>query len=147
VVEVEVDIETGAVTLLNHVIVHDCGKVIHPGIVDGQITGGAVHGIGNALFEDMIHDAEGQPVSTNFGEYLLPTATEMPPIRIGHLETLSPLNPLGVKGAGESGTIPAIPAVVRAVENALAPFGVQINRYPLNPERIVDLIDAARGQP
>lgn len=146
VAEVEVDIETGAVTLLNHVIVHDCGKVIHPGIVDGQITGGAVHGIGNALFEDMLYDAEGQPVSTNFGEYLLPTATEMPPIRIGHLETLSPLNPLGVKGAGESGTIPAIPAVVRAVENALAPFGVQINRYPLNPERVVNLIDASRGQ-
>lgn len=145
VAEVEVDIETGLVTLLNHVIVHDCGKVIHPGIVDGQITGGVVHGIGNALFEDMIHDAEGQPVSTNFGEYLLPTATEMAPILIGHIETLSPLNPLGVKGAGESGTIPAIPAVVRAVEHALAPFGVRINRYPLNPERVVDLIDASRA--
>lgn len=146
VAEVEVDIETGAVTLLNHVIVHDCGKVIHPGIVDGQITGGVVHGIGNALFEDMIHDAQGQPVSTNFGEYLLPTAPEMPPIRIGHLETLSPLNPLGVKGAGESGTIPAIPAVIRAVEHALAPFGAQISRYPLNPERIVDLIEAGRNK-
>lgn len=146
VAEVEVDIETGAVTLLNHVIVHDCGRVIHPGIVDGQIIGGVVHGIGNALFEEMIHDAEGQPVSTNFGEYLMPTATEMPPIRIGHVETLSPLNPLGVKGAGESGTIPAIPAVVRAIEDALSPYGVQINRYPLNPERIVDLIDAARNR-
>lgn len=146
VVEVEVDIETGAVDLHNYVVVHDCGRVINPKIVDGQITGGVVHGIGNALFEEMIYDASGQPVSTNLGEYLLPTATEIPPIRIGHIETPSPLNPLGIKGAGESGTIPAIAAVVAAVENALSPFGVVVDRYPLNPERVVDLIDAARDR-
>lgn len=145
VAEVEVDIETGAVHLLNYVVIHDCGRVINPKIVDGQITGGVVHGIGNALFEEMIYDTGGQPVSTNLGEYLLPTATEIPPIRIGHIETPSPLNPLGIKGAGESGTIPAIATVVSAVENALSPFGVVVDRYPLNPERVVDLIDAARS--
>ncbi len=146
VVEVEVDPDTGHVRLLNHVIVHDCGRVIHPGIVDGQITGGVVHGIGNALFEEMVYDTAGQPVSMNLGEYLMPTAPELPPIRVGHIETLSPLNPLGVKGAGESGTIPAIPAIIRAVEDALKPFGVTIDRYPLNPERIVAMIDAANGR-
>ena len=146
IAEVEVDAETGAVELINYVVIHDCGTILNPKIVDGQITGGVVHGIGNALFEEMIYDAGGQPVSTNLGEYLLPTATEIPPIRIGHIETPSPLNPLGVKGAGESGTIPAIAAVVAAVENALAPFGVVIDRYPLNPERVVDMIDAARAE-
>jgi carbon-monoxide dehydrogenase large subunit len=145
VAEVEVDIETGAVHLLNYVVVHDCGRVINPRIVDGQITGGVVHGIGNALFEEMVYDAAGQPVSTNLGEYLLPTATEIPRIHIGHVETLSPLNPLGIKGAGESGTIPAVAAIVAAVENALESFGVVVDRYPLNPERVVDLIDAARA--
>lgn len=144
VAEVEVDIETGAVYLRNYVVVHDCGRVINPKIVDGQITGGVVHGIGNALFEEMVYDAAGQPVSTTLAEYLLPTATEIPPIRIAHIETPSPLNPLGVKGAGESGTIPAIAAVVSAVENALKPFGVTVARYPLNPERVVALIEAAR---
>lgn len=143
VVEVEVDIETGAVNLLNYVVVHDCGKIINPKIVDGQITGGVVHGIGNALFEEMLYDSNGQPVSVNFGEYLLPTASEMPPMQIAHVESLSPLNPLGVKGAGESGTIPATAAVVSAIENALAPFGAMISRYPLNPERIVALVDGA----
>ena len=144
-VELEVDVETGGVRLLNYVVVHDCGRVINPRIVDGQITGGVVHGIGNALFEEMIYDANGQPVSTNFGEYLMPTAPEIPPMLVAHVETPSPLNPLGVKGAGESGTIPAIAAVVSAVEDALAPFGVSIDRYPLNPERIIDMIDAGRA--
>jgi len=148
VAEVEVDPDTGMVELVNHVIVHDCGRIIHPGIVDGQITGGAVHGIGNALFEEMVYDGTGQPVSMTLGEYLMPTAPEMPPIRIGHLETPSPLNPLGVKGAGESGTISAIPAVIRAVEDALKPYRVFVHRYPLNPERVLRWIDAARqGEP
>ena len=132
--------------LRHYVVIHDCGHVINPKIVDGQITGGVVHGVGNALFEEMIYDASGQPVSTNLGEYLLPTATEIPQIRIGHIETPSPLNPLGIKGAGESGTIPAIAAIIAAVENALAPFGVVVERYPLNPERVVDMIDAARAR-
>jgi carbon-monoxide dehydrogenase large subunit len=144
IAEVEVDIETGAVTLLNYCVAHDCGRLINPMTVDGQIIGGAVHGIGNALFEHMIYDDAGQPLTTNYGEYLLPLATELPRIRIAHLETPSPLNPLGIKGAGEGGTIPAMAAVIAAVEDALAPLGVTIEAYPIEPERLLDQIDAAR---
>ena len=97
VAEVEVDVETGAVTLLDYRVAHDCGTLINPMLVEGQIVGGVVHGIGNALYEHMKYDAEsGQPVTTNFGDYLLPIATEIPPIRLQHMESPSPLNPLGV---------------------------------------------------
>ena len=101
VCEVEVDLGTGEVKLLNYSVAHDCGRKINPLIVEGQIIGGVVHGIGNALFEEMIYDENGQPQNTNYGEYLLPIATEMPQINIVHQETPSPLNPLGLKGAGE----------------------------------------------
>ena len=142
VCEVEVDTGTGEVKLLNYCVAHDCGKKINPLIVEGQIIGGVVHGIGNALFEQMIYDDGGQPQNTNYGEYLLPLATEMPPINIVHQETPSPLNPLGLKGAGEGGTIPAANAVVAAIENALQDFGVVIDRYPVTPEYLCNLIDA-----
>jgi carbon-monoxide dehydrogenase large subunit len=144
VAEVEVDIETGAVTILRYTALHDCGTVINPMVVEGQVVGGIAHGIGNALFERLLHDAAGEPQTVNFGDYLLPTAPEMPPIAIVHTETLSPLNPLGLKGAGEGGTIAAIAAIIGAVENALAPFGVKINEAPIAPARIVGLIEAAR---
>ncbi len=141
--EVEVDIETGAVRILRYVVAHDCGRLINPRLVDGQIIGGVVHGIGNALFERMVHDESGQPLTTNYGEYLLPIATEMPRIEIHHLETPAPNNPLGIKGAGEGGTIPAAAAVIAAIENALAPFGARIAKHPLAPEDILDLVDQA----
>jgi carbon-monoxide dehydrogenase large subunit len=112
-------------------------------LVEGQIRGGVVHGIGNALLERMVYDEGGQPVTTNYGEYLLPTAPEMPRIEIEHLETPSPLNPIGVKGAGEAGTIPAAACVISAIEDALRPFGVRITAHPLSPEMILDLIDEA----
>ncbi len=132
IAEVEVDVETGAVTLLDYWVAHDCGTRINPMLVEGQIVGGVVHGIGNALFEHMKYDREsGQPLTTNFGEYLLPLATEMPPIRVEHMETPSPSNPLGVKGAGEGGTIPAISCIVSAIEDALKPLGVKVNEYPI----------------
>lgn len=143
VAEVEVDIGTGDVKLLNYVIAHDCGKMINPMLVDGQIIGGVVHGIGNALFERMVYDDSAQPLSMNYGEYLLPIATEMPPIEVLHQETPSPCNPLGVKGAGEGGTIPAANAVIAAIENALEPFGVVVNDHPVSPQRICELLDAA----
>ncbi|MCZ6510015.1 MAG: xanthine dehydrogenase family protein molybdopterin-binding subunit, partial [Alphaproteobacteria bacterium] len=127
VAEVEVDIGTGEVKVLRYSVAHDCGIMINPMMVDGQIIGGVVHGIGNALFERMIYDDQGQPLTTNYGEYLLPLASEMPHIDIVHQETPSPLNPLGVKGAGEGGTIPAAPAIVAAIENALSDFGVVID--------------------
>ena len=146
VAEVEVDIETGGVTILRYTVLHDCGAVINPMVVEGQVVGGVAHGIGNALFERLHHDGGAQPQTTNFAEYLLPTATDMPPITILHTETASPLNPLGLKGAGEGGTIASIAAIIGAVENALTPFGVRITEAPISPARIVALIEAARAR-
>jgi aerobic carbon-monoxide dehydrogenase large subunit len=140
VAEVEVDVETGAVRILRYVIAHDCGRILHPLIVDGQILGGAAHGIGNALYEWMGYDDNAQPVTTNFGEYLLVTATEMPPVEIIHHESPSPLNPLGVKGVGECGVVPAPAAIISAIEDALSPFGARVTKTPLFPRDIVALV-------
>lgn len=145
IAEVEVDVETGFVKLLRYVVVHDCGTMINPLIVEGQIVGGVVHGISNALFERLIYDSSGQPLVTNYGEYPMAIATEMPRIEIDHLVTPSPLNPLGIKGAGEGGTIPALAAIVNAIEDALKPFGVVIDYYPVTPPYLLDLIDKARA--
>lgn len=142
VAEVEVDIETGSVRILRFVLAHDCGRIVNPMIVDGQIAGAIAHGIGNALFEWMGFDDQAQPITTNFGEYLLVTAPEMPPLDIIHRPSISPLNPIGVKGVGESGVIPTPAAIVSAVENALSPFGVQLSKAPLTPADIVSAIAA-----
>jgi carbon-monoxide dehydrogenase large subunit len=120
IAEVEVDIDTGAVKIVRFTVMHDCGTVINPMVVEGQVVGGVAHGIGNALFERLLHDADGQPQTVNFADYLLPGSTDMPPIEILHAETPSPLNPLGMKGAGEGGTIPAIAATRRRGERAHA---------------------------
>lgn len=143
VAEVEVDIRTGYVKILRYSVAHDSGKLINPLIVDGQIQGGVAHGIGNALFEWMGYDDNAQPVTTNFGEYLLPMATDVPRVKMAHIETPSPLNPLGVKGAGEGGTIPAAAAITAAIEDALSPFGVKLTQTPVFPQRIVELLKAA----
>jgi aerobic carbon-monoxide dehydrogenase large subunit len=147
IAEVEVDIATGNTTVLNYMIVHDCGRVINPMVVEGQVVGGVVHGIGNAFFERMIYDDNAQPLSTNFGEYLLPTANETPKIEVHHQETPSPFNPLGMKGAGEGGTIASIAALIGATEDALSIFGVTLNEAPVSPQRIVELLgDHAFGE-
>lgn len=146
IAEVEVDPATGAVVILDYVVAHDCGKMLNPLLVEGQVIGGVVHGIGNAFFERMVYDNAGQPLSTNYGEFLLPTATEIPAIRIAHVETSSPLNPLGAKGAGESGTIPAAAALIGAVENALREFNVKISRHPISPQDIVEFIELGKAQ-
>ena len=125
-VEVEVDAETGAVSLLRYVVVSDCGRLINQMVVEGQIVGGVVHGIGNALFERMVYDDNAQPMTTNLSEYLLPSAMELPPIEVLHHISPSPLNPLGVKGVGECGVIPAAAAIISAIEDALEPFNVHI---------------------
>ena len=143
-VEVEVDIGTGGVRILRYVVVSDCGFLINPMLVEGQIVGGVVHGIGNALLERMIYGQDGQPLTTNFGDYLLPSATELPRIEVITHVSPSPLNPLGVKGVGECGVIPAAAAIMSAIEDALQPFGVEICETPLFPDRIVELIGAAR---
>jgi len=140
VAEVEVDPGTGNIQVLNYVIVHDSGKLINPTIVEGQITGGAAHGLGCALFERMIYDERGQPQTTNFADYLLPTAPEVPFFDVVHMESPTPLNPLGVKGAGEGGTIPVTSAIASAVEDALSPFGIIIQDLPIEPARIVEMI-------
>ncbi len=144
VCEVEVDTATGEVKILRYVVAHDCGQLINPLLVDGQIRGGVVHGVGNALHEHMIYDADAQPMTTNYGDYLLPVATDMPPIEIMHIETPSPLNPIGVKGAGEGGTIPATACVISAIEDALKPLGVTLGEQPVSPQRLVELIAKAK---
>jgi carbon-monoxide dehydrogenase large subunit len=143
VAEVEVDLGTGAVAILGYSVAHDCGNVINPLIVDGQVQGGVAHGIGNALLEWMKYDENAQPLTTSFADYLLPMATDVPTCRIAHVETPSPLNPIGVKGAGEGGTIPAAAAIVAAIENALSPFGIRFAETPVMPNRIVEALDVA----
>lgn len=138
--EVDVDIETGEVKVLRYIVAHDCGRLINPRLVDGQIQGGVVHGIGNALYERMVFDDAGTPLSVNYGEYLLSGACESPAVEIHHVETPSPVNPIGVKGAGEGGTIPAAACIISGIENALAPFGIRINEHPVSPARIVELM-------
>jgi carbon-monoxide dehydrogenase large subunit len=146
-VEVEVDVETCGVRILRYVVVNDSGRIINPMIVEGQLTGGVAHGIGNALFEWMGYDEAAQPVTTTFADYLLPSATEVPRIELKLAEFPSPLNPLGVKGVGESGCVPAAAAIVSAIENALAPFGVRISEYPVTPARLFALLASCRRQP
>ncbi len=144
VAEVEVDIETGQVSLRRYLALQDSGKLINPMLVDGQVHGGIVHGIGNAVLECMRFDETAQPLSTTFAEYLLASAPDLPRIETMFVQSLSPNNPLGAKGVGEVGTIPAAAAVIAAVEDALSPFGVTISRTPLSPQDILGLIAAAR---
>ncbi|HEX9810319.1 MAG TPA: xanthine dehydrogenase family protein molybdopterin-binding subunit [Alphaproteobacteria bacterium] len=146
VAEVEVDPETGGVRILDYVLVIDCGRMVNPMTVAGQALGGTAHGIGNALYERMVFDENAQPLTTNLADYLLVSATEVPRIRILHLESPSPLNPLGVKGVGELGAIGAPAAIISAVEDALEPLGVRIGRTPISPPEIVALIERGRGQ-
>jgi carbon-monoxide dehydrogenase large subunit len=139
--EVEVDPATGGVTLLRYVAMQDSGTLVNPSIVEGQVHGGIVHGIGNALFEYMRYDDDAQPISTTFADYLLPTSTEIPHLEVLFMESPSATNPLGVKGVGEVGTIPVTSAVASAVDDALRDYGVRIAAVPIDPVRLVELID------
>jgi aerobic carbon-monoxide dehydrogenase large subunit len=136
----EIDPATGAVTILRYVVSEDCGVMINPTVVEGQIAGGVVQGIGGVLYEHMPYDDGGNPLATTFVDYLLPTAAEVPMIEYGHIETPAPTNPGGHKGMGEGGAIASPPAVINAVADALAPLGVTIRRQPLSPGEIVSLI-------
>jgi CO/xanthine dehydrogenase Mo-binding subunit len=140
---VEVDPATGDLKFLRYVVVHDCGVIINPTIVEGQIHGGVAQGIAGAFYERLHFDDSGQLINASFMDFLMPTAVEVPRIEIAHIETPSPLNPLGVKGVGEAGTIPVAALVAEAVEDALAPFGVRVREMPLSPGRIRELIDEA----
>ena len=143
--EVEVDRETAMVTITKYVVVHDCGRVINPLIVEGQIQGGVAHGIGNAFYEQLKYDESGQLLNASFMDYLLPTASEVPPITIAHAETPSPLNPLGVKGVGEAGCIPTGAAFAQAVEDAVGDARFEILEIPLSPCRLYELLEDMHG--
>jgi aerobic carbon-monoxide dehydrogenase large subunit len=143
VVEAEVDPETGGVRLTRYVVVHDCGRMINPMMVEGQVHGAVVHGIGSTLLEWMRYDETGQPLTVSLADYLLPTVDVVPPIEIHHMESPSPLNPLGVKGTAESGTIGAPAAIVSAIEDALRPLEVRIRELPVTPARLLALIEQA----
>ena len=141
---VEVDPETATVEIKRYLVVHDCGTIINPMLVEGQIHGGVAHGIGNAFYEQLIYDEQGQLLNASFMDYLLPTATDVPPIETAHRETPSPYNVVGLKGVGEAGCIPTGAVFAQAVEDALAGSGVEITEIPLSPNRLFELIEAAR---
>ncbi|GGF97558.1 xanthine dehydrogenase family protein molybdopterin-binding subunit [Paenibacillus abyssi] len=137
---VEVDIKTGQVRIEKFVCSHDCGTIINPMIVDGQIEGGIAHGIGGALMENLEYNESGSLVNLDFQSYLCPTAMEVPVIESHHLQSPSPFTPLGTKGMGEGGTIPSPAAITNALEDALAPFNVRVKDLPLTPERVLGWI-------
>jgi len=134
---VEVDIDTGEVTLLKHWCVEDCGRIINPQLVDEQIRGGIVQGLGAALFEEIHYDADGQLLNGSMADYLVPMAAEMPDMIIGHVETPTKESALGAKGAGEAGTAGAPAAVMNAINDALRPMGAQVTDMPFTPDRIL----------
>ncbi len=140
---VEVDSETMNVAIKRYVVVHDCGTVINPLILEGQVQGGVAQGIGNAFYEQLIFDENGQLLNGTLMDYLLPTALEVPTVEAGHTVTPSPLNPLGIKGAGEAGAIPVGPLFVQAVEDALQ-NRIEILECPVSPRRLWELMEAAR---
>jgi len=133
---VETDPLTAEIRIVRYVVVHDCGRLINPMIVEGQIHGGVAQGVGGALYERMVYDADGQLLNASFMDFLMPYATEIPHIETGHLETPSPLNPLGIKGAGEAGVIPVSAVIASAIEDA---EGIDIDRMPISPSELFDL--------
>ena len=135
----EVDIDTGHVTLTRYIVSEDVGAMINPNVVEGQIAGGTVQGIGGALLENLAYDDDGNPLSSTFVDYLLPTATEVPSIEYGHVEIPGP-GVGGYKGVGEGGAIGSTPAVINAINDALAPLGVTVTQLPASPATIVELL-------
>jgi carbon-monoxide dehydrogenase large subunit len=143
---VKVDEETGRVEVQRYAVAHDCGTIINPMLVDGQIHGGVAHGIGNALYEEVIHDESGQILNASYMDYYLPGALEVPRMEVAHIETPTPLNPLGCKGAGEGGTIPSPTAIALAIEDALADLNVKVDRLPVRPDVLLNSIETAKRQ-
>ncbi len=140
----EVDVDTGHVKLTRYIVSEDVGPMINPNVVEGQIAGGTVQGIGGALLENMVYDDSGNPLSSTFVDYLLPTASEVPQIEYGHVEIPGP-GVGGYKGCGEGGAIGSTPAVINAINDALAPLGVTLTRLPASPATIVELVEQANA--
>jgi carbon-monoxide dehydrogenase large subunit len=143
-VALEVEAGTGEVKILKYVIVEDCGVVINPKSVEGQIHGATAHGIGGTLYEELVYDENGQLLTSTFMDYLVPTALEIPEMEVGHIVTPTPVNPLGAKAAGEAGTSACPAAIMNAVADALKPLGVKVTEMPLTPSRVWAMIDRAR---
>jgi carbon-monoxide dehydrogenase large subunit len=145
-VVVEIDPETGDVRIDRYVVVEDCGVMINPMIVDGQVRGGVAQGIASALYEQLVYDDDGQPVTSTLIDYTIPTATEVPPVEIFHLETPCAYTETGAKGMGEGGTIGAPGAIANAVTDALSHLGIEVDRLPVTPDRLRAAIKEARAQ-
>jgi CO/xanthine dehydrogenase Mo-binding subunit len=133
---VQIDPRTFSLKFLKYVVVHDCGRVINPMVLEGQIQGGVAQGIAGSFYERLLYDEDGQLRNASFMEFLMPYATEIPDVEMHHIETPSPLNPLGIKGAGEAGTIPVAAMLASAIEDAM---GVRVDEMPLHPSRLFEL--------
>ena len=138
------DPETGGVEILDYVVAEDAGVLVNPMIVDGQIIGGTAQGVGSALYEEMPFDAQGQPLAATLADYLLPGSTDVPNVRILHMETPSPYTELGQKGVGEGGAIGPAAAIANAVNDALRPLGTELCEIPITPPRILAALAKAR---
>jgi carbon-monoxide dehydrogenase large subunit len=141
---IEVDPETMMVDIKRYVAVEDCGTMLNPLIVDGQVHGGVALGIGNSYYEQLIYDENGQLLNASLADYLIPTASEIPRMEVGHEETKSPLNELGSKGAGEAGAIPVPALFAQALEDALADYDIEITETPMSPNKLFELLQAAK---
>ena len=141
----EVDPETCEVKVLKYVVVHDCGRVLNPLLVDGQVHGGVAQGLGNAFYEELVYDEQGQLLNASFMDFLVPTALDVPRVEVGHQETVAPQNELGTKGAGEAGAIPTAAVFAQALEDALDVPGLEIRDIPLNPSKLWHRVEAARA--
>jgi carbon-monoxide dehydrogenase large subunit len=136
----EIDTDTGMIKLLKHWVVEDCGTIINPQLVDEQIRGGVVQGLGGALYEHCLYSPEGQLLNGNMADYLVPMAVEMPDIEIGHIQTPTQTSEIGAKGAGEAGTGGAPAAVLNAVNDALAPLGTKVSTQPITPQVVLQAL-------
>jgi aerobic carbon-monoxide dehydrogenase large subunit len=142
---VAVDVRTGAIELLDYAVAEDCGTVINPMIVEGQVRGGVIQGIGTALYEEIPYNEQGQPLALTLADYLMPTAAEMPEIKVAHMQTPTTFTEYGVKGMGEGGAIAPAAAIANAVRDALGAIGAELNETPLTPRRVLAAIRAAQG--
>jgi carbon-monoxide dehydrogenase large subunit len=143
---VEIDPETYEIRIERFAVAEDCGRLVNPLIVDGQVHGGVAQGIGAALYEEVVYDEQGQLNTASLVDYLVPSACEIPPMQLAHVESVSPTTLGGFRGMGEGGTIGAPAALANALADALAPLGIEINELPVTPERLFRLIEAARAK-
>jgi len=143
---VEIDPETFEIRIGRFAVAEDCGRLVNPLIVDGQVHGGVAQGIGAALYEEVVYDDQGQINTGSLVDYLVPTACEIPPMQIVHLESESPTTLGGFRGMGEGGTIGSPAAIANAVSDALSPLAIEINELPVTPERLFRLIEAVRAR-